>query len=271
MKIVKLLPLLLLISGASISNANASLLGCFDCSSNQSKIEAISEYNSSNMNEGFIEVIDFKNNVVRSYTMEYDPESGQTFVMSSASTSDAKTKAATLTAQYNELQTAEKAVNHTNTEFSSAYDVVQSKNYLSVTNDYMNQTNTIDKLGVYSGVVFSSLGKVVENVNIVIDVAFPDGSLITFKISGIDSGHNIEFEVLEATDSENNDIPLNIDQIQGHYQFSSEKLNWINYGNLIESYGISISDWASLFEQRTGSVVIRDIVCTSAEECKVVN
>ena len=268
-KIFKALLLLFLISGAATSNA--STIGCFDCSASQSKSEAVKRYNSLNTYEAFIEVIDFKNNIVRSYTIEYDPESRRTLVMSSASTSSAKSTAANLTQKYNQLQAELKAVNHTNTEFDSAYSVIGDRNYLSVTNDYMAQANPIEKIGVYGGLVLSSMGKIVVNATVVIDIGFPDGSSMRFKISGIDSDHDIEFEIMEATDSENNDIPLNADQIKDRYKFIISGENWVRHAELRESFGVSASDFISLFENApTGSTSIT-MICKSSEECTQVN
>ncbi|MFT4927045.1 MAG: phage-related tail fiber protein [Phenylobacterium sp.] len=96
-----------LLIGASLilsTNINAQTLGCFDCSAYQSKVAAVDAFKSSRQVEDFIEVIDFKNDIVRSYSIEYDSESRQTFVMSASATQQAKNTSASLTSQYRQLQ-----------------------------------------------------------------------------------------------------------------------------------------------------------------------
>ncbi len=268
----KLIPLLLAyLAYLTAPTANASLLGCFDCSVSQSKTAAINEYNASGQSEAFIEVIDFKNNIVRSYTIEYDPEFRQTMVIAKTPTTYAKAKAAEQTKEYEIIRDTIGKVNHTSTKFDSAYSIVRDNRYLAVTNEYMSQTNFIEKVDAYGGMLVGAIGKIVITVNVVVEIGFPDGSKIKFKITGIDADHAIVFEVVAASDSENNNIPLTKANVTGRYQFSKENGNWDRFGNLAEEgFGISLSDWASLFEEEVnGTPVV--IICDKPEECKSVN
>jgi hypothetical protein len=68
---------------------------------------------------------------------------------------------------------------------------VQFRGYLNVTNEYPAQTNIAEKFSYYASVAVVASGKVIVNVNVVVEIASPDGSKIKFKIKGIDADHHI--------------------------------------------------------------------------------
>lgn len=230
------------------TNTNAQTLGCFDCSAYQSRIAAVDVFKSSQKYEDLIEVIDFKNDTVHSFRIEYDAESRQTFVMSASPTQQAKNVANNLTSQYRQLQSKVDQVNHLSNLADSAFDVITNNQHAVVANDYMRQADLLTQLGVYTGVVLSSVGKVIVNVNVVVDIAFVDGSKIRLKVTGINSAHQVEFIIIGATDADGNPIPLTLTSVNGTFIFNS-KDNFEKFVSYLGvRYGISISDWQSIWD-----------------------
>ncbi len=159
--------------------------------------------------------------------------------------------------QYRELQTEAEQVNHQSNVANSAFDVITNNQHAAVANDYMDQGNLLEKLGVYTGVVLSTLGKVVVNVNVVIDIAFADGSKIRLKVTGINAAYQAEFTIVGATDADGNAIPLTVKAVNGTFTFNSREHFEKFMTFLGERYGVSISDWQSLWDLNSETVRTR--------------
>ncbi|CAH9056597.1 hypothetical protein PSECIP111951_01493 [Pseudoalteromonas holothuriae] len=223
--------------------AKAELLGCFDCSSVTSKREAIKEFNASNKQHGRYEVVDIKKGMVLSYDIEYDPEFNKTIVFSRTPSADALNRAETLSSEYKALEQEIETKNFVSNSYTSAYKVYRSRGFGRVTNEFIHQSNIYDKIGIYTGVAVTMLGKLANNINFVIDIEFSDGSIIRFKVTGVNIDGDPEFEPMKAMDSDGNTIPTGRNDIGGIYRFSEGTGNWERFRALSSLYGINIVGW----------------------------
>lgn len=262
---MKHIPAFLILSIAffmSLSANSSTLVGCFDCSSSQSKSAAIKVQKGLSSQENKIEVIDFKNNIVKSYIVERDPESNSTFLLNTYSSSSAKKAASDLTTEYNRIKNQLNSMNHISNVFNSAYGVTTNmNNYGLVTNEFVNQTSFIEKVGMYGSIVAGTLAKVIINANFTVDIGFTDGSYIRFKISGVNANGDVEFEVLDVVDSDGNKIPKEKAEIAGRYVFTSESGNFDRFKDLVVDFGVDVSGWEwGMGGGGGGTVYIEDCV-----------
>ncbi|NOU51568.1 hypothetical protein HG263_13615 [Pseudoalteromonas sp. JBTF-M23] len=230
--------------------ASAKLLGCFDCSSVISKREAIEEFRASNKQNGKYEVVDVKNGSVFSYNIEYDPEFDKVIVFNASPSNAALSHAAQFSQEFRRLERSIANTNYTSNNYESVYKVYNDRKFSELTNEYILQSTVIDQLGIYVGSVVASVGKLAVGVNIVIDIGFSDGSVIRFKVSGINVNGQPEFEPISGKDSDGNAIPTSRSHLNGTYQFSRESGNWERFVELSRFFGVDVFGWHDTFYNR---------------------
>jgi hypothetical protein len=244
------------------SAAEASILvGCFDCSSSQSKTAALKVQKESNNQENKIQILDYKNNIVRSYVVEKDPESNTTFIRTTSASSSAIKAVQDLTNEYGRLKRDLEYVNHVSTTFSSAYNVNSASEYGIVTSDFMAQAGVIEKIGAYGSLVFGTVAKIIVNADFTLDIAFNDGSYIRFKVSGITVDGDVEFEIVDSYDSDGNKIPKDKSDIGGRYEFTAGSGNADRFKDILVLHGVDVTGWEwGLTPSAGGTVYIEDCI-----------
>jgi len=92
---------------------------------------------------------------------------------------------------------------------NSAYDLIgdgQLQNL--VESSYINNQSVGTRLANYVATLALLAGKIVSNINFVIEVSFSDGSKAIFKVTGVDANADITLKLLSAENSEESPIPI---------------------------------------------------------------
>lgn len=124
----------------------------------------------------------------------------------------------------------------------SAYDLSGSSVTQNNVADYVIANQTWNQaIGHYISAVLSIAGKVV-NVNMVIQVEFTNGDIALFAIDGIDANADITLKLVDATDVNNNEVPLTKSEFTdtGEFEFNNET-SLQEFSDAALRFGVSIS------------------------------
>ncbi len=89
-----------------------------------------------------------------------------------------------------------------------------------------------------------------------IEIAFSDGSVLKFQITGINGSAKVTFTLVKMTDSDGNEIPLSRSEVDGIYHFSSESNNFQGFLGVVEMHGVNTVGWESYFHNASGGSII---------------
>jgi hypothetical protein len=101
---------------------------------------------------------------------------------------------------------------------------------------YSNHQSLQQRLGNYTTALFTLGGKLIA-ANLTVSVKFGDNSSANYKIVGLDSHGNLEFEFMNAVDNLGNPIPTKISELSGQFRISKETAS--NMSNAASNFHFS--------------------------------
>lgn len=85
---------------------------------------------------------------------------------------------------------------------------------------FMNNQTWNQQIGNYTAVIFAIVGEF-AGVNFLVELDFSDGSVATYKVTGINNNGEITISLVSAIDEFGNDIPIVSAAIAGTYNFGT--------------------------------------------------
>jgi hypothetical protein len=120
---------------------------------------------------------------------------------------------------------------------------------------YSSNQSLRDLIGNYTATLTTLGGKLIA-ANLTVTVKFSDDSSALYKIVGLDSNGNLEFEFFKATDHLGNPIPTSPTQLEGQLKMDRDTLS--NYQSAVNRFRFSFRAGSISIPQ--GSVIIVDCV-----------
>lgn len=126
---------------------------------------------------------------------------------------------------------------------------------------YSSNQDLRDLIGNYTITLFT-LGGHIISANLTVTVRFSDDSSAVYKIVGLDSNGNLNFEFFNATDNLGNPIPTSPTQLEGQLKMNRDTLS--NYQGAVNRFRFNLRAGSVTIPE--GTVVIVD--CTVDPETK---
>lgn len=231
---------------ASYANAETVFSQCGYCSSSYSfsnYAESISSINGYTRNVIFVE--NQNTNIVEKYiVIKTRGDRGVPSEISSykeALTNDENNKISLMQRNRSRIQDFFDTYNEAPEGIAnSAYDLVNSsitQNLIAY--NYINNQSLQQIIGDYTSVLIAIAGNIV-GVNLVIEINFSDGSTAEFKIVGLDGTGSLALAVLNAVDSNGNNISLVKSGFNGDMEFYSNDSAFKEFQETVERLGIQV-------------------------------
>jgi hypothetical protein len=202
----------------SPNSSAASAFQCNSCTSAQMKDLALLKGNGSH------HIVDLNNNVIKQYFVNIEKEG---FISIKTALEIQPNQA--IKSVFDNTMSAKRGVMDAIFELptvpadiaGSAWELSgNSQNQNNVGDWFVSQQSWNEAIGNYTGMVLSLVGQVV-GINLVVDMSFSDGSEATYKIDGINLDGSLSISLIDATDAENNSVPLTLANFPGTYSFTS--------------------------------------------------
>jgi len=191
---------------------------CNDCTLSAMKNTAIGN------GSGDVHVVDFENDVLKRYVVIIEREGDFSINVTREVTPDNTVKS-----EFAAVKSAKRSVYDSifaipqvsSSVAGSAWELPgNSQKQNNVGNWILNNQSLNQAIGHYASAIAAMVGKII-GVNFVIEVTFSDGSFANYRITGIDNRGNLTLALENATDADNNSIPLTLSGFTGTYSFSS--------------------------------------------------